>query len=122
MVHIEKINALREEFKKFGLLEKDIEEKFISGSGSGGQKINKTQNCVYLKHEPSGLEVKCQKDRSREMNRFYARRELLEKYKEKVLKFTTKKMKELEKIKKQKKRRHRKTVEKLSNETQSLND
>ena len=84
----EKIKALESEMEKLGLIEKDIKESFISGSGSGGQKINKTQNCVYLKHLPSGIEVKCQKDRSREANRFFARRKLLEKLKEKhILEF-----------------------------------
>ena len=55
--------------------EGDLVEKFILGSGSGGQKINKTSSCVYLKHVPSGIEIKCQKTRSRDLNRLYARRE-----------------------------------------------
>lgn len=59
-----------------GIAENDLIEKFIRGSGSGGQKINKTNNCVFLKHLPSGIAVKCQIDRSRELNRFLARREL----------------------------------------------
>jgi protein subunit release factor B len=53
-------------------------EKFVRGSGAGGQKINKTSNCVFLKHLPTGVCIKCQMDRSREMNRFLARRELCE--------------------------------------------
>lgn len=61
---------------KLRLGEDDLLEKFILGSGSGGQKINKTSSCVYLKHLPSGIEVKCQAHRSREMNRFQARLEL----------------------------------------------
>ncbi|MEK7953687.1 peptide chain release factor-like protein [Luteolibacter sp. Y139] len=58
------------------IAEDDLVEKFILGSGAGGQKINKTSSCVYLKHIPSGIEVKCQSHRSREMNRFQARHEL----------------------------------------------
>lgn len=58
--------------------EGDLLEKFVRGSGAGGQKINKTSNCVFLKHLPTGVCIKCQMDRSREMNRFLARRELCE--------------------------------------------
>ncbi len=57
-----------------GILEADLAEKFIKGSGSGGQKVNKTASCVYLSHTKSGVSVKCQKTRSREDNRFFARR------------------------------------------------
>jgi protein subunit release factor B len=59
-------------------VEADLLEKFVRGTGAGGQKINKTSNCVFLKHLPTGVCVKCQLDRSREMNRFLARRELCE--------------------------------------------
>ncbi|MFT3990766.1 MAG: peptide chain release factor-like protein [Luteolibacter sp.] len=59
-----------------GIQEADLLEKFVRGSGSGGQKINKTSNCVFLKHLPTGVCIKCQIDRSREMNRYHARREL----------------------------------------------
>ena len=62
-----------------GLREKDIEEKFIRSSGSGGQKVNKTSTCVYLRHIPTGIEVKCMRERSQSLNRFFARRELVEK-------------------------------------------
>ncbi len=61
---------------KLGIREDSLVEKFVLGSGSGGQKINKTSSCVYLKHLPSGIEVKCQANRSREMNRFQARKEI----------------------------------------------
>lgn len=59
-----------------GMTEANLLEKFVRGSGAGGQKINKTSNCVFLKHLPTGVCIKCQMDRSREMNRFLARREL----------------------------------------------
>jgi len=105
----EKVKSLHEEMESLKLFEKDIKESFISGSGSGGQKINKTQNCVYLKHLPTGIEVKCQKDRSREANRFFARRELLDRFKEKILAIPTKKSLGAKKIRKQKKRRQRRS-------------
>ncbi len=60
-----------------GIREKDIEEKFIRSSGSGGQKVNKAATCVFLRHIPTGVEVKCMKERSQSLNRFLARRELI---------------------------------------------
>ncbi|KAF2859230.1 hypothetical protein K470DRAFT_204498, partial [Piedraia hortae CBS 480.64] len=59
--------------------ESEITESFLKGSGPGGQKINKTSSAVQLIHEPSGIVVKCQETRSRELNRKYARRLLAEK-------------------------------------------
>jgi peptide chain release factor len=72
----EKITALEERMAGLGITADSLLEKFVRGSGSGGQKINKTSSCVFLKHLPSGVCIKCQLDRSREMNRFLARREL----------------------------------------------
>lgn len=74
----EKIAALDQRMAAIGITETDLLEKFVRGSGSGGQKINKTSNCVFLKHLPTGVCIKCQMDRSRELNRFLARRELCE--------------------------------------------
>ena len=70
---------LRERMKALDILEKDIKEKFIRSSGHGGQNVNKTATCVYIKHVPTGTEVKCMKDRSQSINRFLARRELVKK-------------------------------------------
>lgn len=70
---------LRERMEELGVFEKDIEEKFVRSSGHGGQNVNKTSTCVYLKHIPTGIEVKCMKDRSQSINRFLARRELVKK-------------------------------------------
>ncbi len=72
----EKQSALERKMQELGVTEEQLLEKFVRGSGAGGQKINKTSNCVFLKHLPSGVAIKCQMDRSREMNRFLARREL----------------------------------------------
>jgi protein subunit release factor B len=74
----EKISALEQRMEALGIRAPDLLEKFVRGSGAGGQKINKTSNCVFLKHLPTGVCIKCQMDRSREMNRFLARRELCE--------------------------------------------
>ncbi len=85
MVTEQKRQALRLRMMELEIRDADLTEKFIRGTGSGGQKINKTSSCVYLKHEPSGIEVKCQRERSREINRFLARRELCDLYEHKVL-------------------------------------
>jgi peptide chain release factor len=74
----EKTTALTQRMEALGITEASLLEKFVRGSGAGGQKINKTSNCVFLKHLPTGVCIKCQMDRSREMNRFLARRELCE--------------------------------------------
>jgi protein subunit release factor B len=75
-ISAEKLTDLGQRMTALGITENDLLEKFVRGSGAGGQKINKTNNCVFLKHLPSGVCIKCQMDRSREMNRFLARREL----------------------------------------------
>jgi protein subunit release factor B len=76
-VNEEKNRWLKERMEALGIHEKDIEEKFIRSSGKGGQKVNKTATCVYLKHIPTGIEVKFMRERSQSLNRFLARRELV---------------------------------------------
>ena len=99
--------------QRLKIKDSDLVEKFILGSGSGGQKINKTSSCVYLKHLPTGIEVKCQKSRSRELNRVYARRELCEKLEELLFQEKSKKQQAIEKIRRQKKKRSRRAQEKI---------
>ena len=77
-ISTEKLTDLEQRLQALGITAENLLEKFVRGSGAGGQKINKTSSCVFLKHLPSGLTIKCQADRSREMNRFLARRELCE--------------------------------------------
>lgn len=76
MISADKKAALERRMSALGIEEDDLVEKFIRGTGSGGQKINKTSSCVFLQHPPSAQEIKIQRDRSREMNRFLAREEL----------------------------------------------
>ena len=75
----EKNRWLQERMEALGIYEKEIEEKFIRSSGRGGQKVNKSSTCVYLRHIPTGLEIKCMKERSQSLNRFLGRRELVRK-------------------------------------------
>ena len=112
----EKQEALKKRMEALGIHENDLVEKFILGSGSGGQKINKTSSCVYLKHIPTQIEVKCQRGRSREMNRFQARRELCDQIAEKIHNEKTARKREREKIRQQKKRRSRRLQKKILEE------
>jgi protein subunit release factor B len=106
-------DALSERMERLGIRESDLIEKFILGSGSGGQKINKTSSCVYLKHIPTGIEIKCQKERSRELNRLYARRELCEKIEERISLEKSARQKAIEKIRRQKRKRSKRAQEKI---------
>jgi len=78
-VRPEKEKLLKERLESIGVYEKDIEETFIRSSGKGGQHLNKVSTCVYLKHIPTGIEIKCSKSRSQGLNRYYARQMLYEK-------------------------------------------
>lgn len=109
----EKQESLEKRMEELDIREEDLIEKFILGSGKGGQKVNKTSSCVYLKHIPTGIEVKCQRERSRELNRYLARRELCEKVAYELHQEKSKKQREQEKIRQQKKRRSRRLKQKI---------
>lgn len=113
MIRKEKFDELHQRMADLGVREEDLIEKFILGSGSGGQKINKTSSCVYLKHIPTGIEIKCQRERSREMNRYYARKELCERLEEKIEHKKSERQQMIEKIRRQKRRRSRRSKEKM---------
>lgn len=102
----EKNRWLQLQMEQLDIREQDIEEKFVRSSGKGGQKVNKTSSCVYLMHKPTRIEVKCMKDRSQSLNRFLARRELIEKIK-KLRGLPTTEDVERERIRKQKQKRKR---------------
>jgi protein subunit release factor B len=70
----EKQRKLLERMALLGIRESDIEEHFITGSGKGGQKINKTASCAVLKHLPTGIVIRCQRERRLSVNRYLARR------------------------------------------------
>ena len=113
MIRQEKWDELRRKMQELGIREDDLVEKFILGSGRGGQNLQKTSSCVYLKHIPSGIEVKCQRDRSREMNRYFARKELCEKIEAQVLKIKTEKVQLIEKKRRQKRKRSKRAQQKV---------
>ena len=112
-VTAQKKGQLQNRMDGLGIKEEDLHEKFVKGSGSGGQKVNKTSSCVYLIHKPTGIEVKCQRERSQAMNRFLARRELCDRLEEKVKGERSARRQKMEKIRRQKRRRTRRQKEKM---------
>jgi peptide chain release factor len=103
---------LEKRMEACALFEKDLEESFVRSGGAGGQKVNKTSSCVYIKHIPTGLAVKVQVSRSQSLNRFYARRQLCELIENKTLGNQSPEAKRIEKIRKQKARRKRRHTKK----------
>ena len=112
-ISLKKQKKLEERMQKLGVFEKDIIEKFIRSSGKGGQKVNKTATCVYLKHIPTGIEIKCQKERVQSLNRFLARRILVDKIEAMILGKESAQQQQIEKIRRQKRRRSKKAKEKV---------
>lgn len=103
----EKERGLADRMAALGIREADLDETFIRGSGAGGQKVNKTSSCVVLRHRPSGVEVRCQRERSQVMNRFLARRELCERIDERRRGAASARQQAIEKVRRQKRRRSR---------------
>lgn len=105
MVSAEKEKQLLERMEALGIREKDIEEQFVRSSGAGGQKVNKTSTCVVLHHRPSGIRVKCQQERSQALNRFLARRILLDKIEARLGRGKAEEQQKIAKIRRQKRKR-----------------
>jgi protein subunit release factor B len=98
---------------RLGVREQDLEESFIRGSGPGGQHVNKTATCVVLLHRPSGISVRCQASRSQGLNRFYARRILVEKIERQQLGEASAERQRVEKIRRQKRKRSKRAKAKM---------
>jgi protein subunit release factor B len=112
-VSSEKERALLDRMVSLGVAESDLRETFVRSSGPGGQKVNKTSSCVQLVHIPTGLTVKCQRERSQAMNRFLARRVLLDRI-EKLQKGVVEAQQDrAEKIRRQKRKRSKRAREKM---------
>ena len=109
----EKEKALEARMGRLGVSEGDLRETFIRSSGPGGQKVNKTSSCVFLVHVPTGLSVKCQRERSQSLNRFIARRLLLDKIERQEKGIADAEKERREKIRRQKRKRTQRTKEKM---------
>ncbi len=112
-VNPDKENALETRMAKLGVRESDLHEQFVRSGGPGGQNVNKVSTCVVLIHRPTGLSVRCQQSRSQAMNRFLARRILTDKIEEKILGAASRRRKEIEKIRRQKRKRSKRAKEKM---------
>lgn len=110
-----KVSELRARMARLGIDPRDIEEAFVRGGGPGGQKINKTANCVVLRYAPLDLRVRCQRDRRRSVNRFLALRELVDRIEIAVSPETSERLREIERVRGAKRRRHRRAVVRRQN-------
>ncbi len=108
-----KERELLERMKQLNVSEDDIEERFSRSSGPGGQKTNKTSTCVSLRHIPTGIAVKCQEERSQSLNRFLARRRLLDQVERSKKGFVAEEKKRIDKIRQQKRKRAKRAKEKM---------
>lgn len=109
----EKETQLAQRMTALGVTEADIEESFVRSGGHGGQNVNKTSTCVMLLHRPTGVQVKCQTTRQQGLNRFLARRLLLDKIEAVKNGFVSAQRAEVEKIRRQKRRRSRRAKNKM---------
>jgi peptide chain release factor len=112
-VSSEKEKLLQSRMQRLGIREQDLEERFVRSSGAGGQNVNKVSSCVILHHRPSGIRVKCQQERSQALNRFFARRILLDKIESKIKGAQAAREQENARIRRQKRKRSRRAKLKL---------
>lgn len=108
-----KNQSLTRAMERLGIREADLEESFIRSGGPGGQNVNKVSTCVVLKHLPSGLVVKCQKERSQAMNRYWARRILADRLEAQIKGRESEEAKRIAKIKRQKRKRSKRARDKM---------
>ncbi len=112
-ISLEKQDQLAQRMAALGVCEAEIDESFVRSGGHGGQNVNKVSTCVMLVHRPTGVSVKCQESRQQGLNRYYARRLLLDKIEAQKNGFVAAQRAEIEKIRRQKRKRSKRAKAKM---------
>lgn len=117
-----KEKLLRQKMNAYNIREEDIRESFVRSQGRGGQKVNKTSTCVYLKHIPTGIEVKCQQRRSQSLNRYRARVILVNKIEQLIKGKDSEERQRIAKIRRQKRKRSKRAKEKILEQKKKVSE
>src|SRR3989339_113037 len=112
-VSMEKEAALKQRLVQLGINDADVEERFIRSGGPGGQNVNEVSSGVYLKHQPTGIEVKMTQERSQSLNRYRAWKLLADKVDEKIRGLKSARRQAIEKVRRQKRKRSKRAKEKI---------
>jgi protein subunit release factor B len=118
----DRARALEERLARLGVRAEDLEESFVHSGGQGGQNVNKVATCVVLVHRPTGIAVKCQRERTQGANRLIARQLLADKLEERKLGAASKRQQEAEKIRRQKRRRSRRAKARMLDDKRAHSD
>ena len=109
----DRARAVARRLAALGVREDELDESFVHSGGKGGQNVNKVATCVVLVHRPSGMAVKCQRERSQGANRLIARALLADKIEEQRLGKQSARQQEAEKVRRQKRRRSRRAKQRM---------
>jgi protein subunit release factor B len=118
----DRARALEERLARLGVRAEDLDESFVHSGGKGGQNVNKVATCVVLVHRPTGIAVKCQRERTQGANRLIARQMLADKIEERKLGAASKRQQEAEKIRRQKRRRSRRAKARMLRDKRAQSD
>jgi protein subunit release factor B len=118
----DRARELEARLARLGVRPEDLDESFVHSGGKGGQNVNKVATCVVLVHRPTGIAVKCQRERTQAANRLVARRMLADKIEEVRLGAASKRQQEAERIRRQKRRRSRRAKRKMLREKHAQSD
>ena len=121
-LHGDKARELEERLARLGVRAEDLDESFVHSGGKGGQNVNKVATCVVLVHRPTGIAIKCQRERTQGLNRLVARRMLADKIEELRLGKESKRQQEMERVRRQKRRRSRRAKNKMLRDKHAHSD